>query len=45
MKSVVEKLAADFRHWGKPRTRRVQRGVKKWGVVFNKWTSVDRKRG
>ena len=37
MKSVVKKLAADFRRWGKRRTRLVQHGVKTWGVIFWEW--------
>lgn len=33
-KSAVEKLAMDFRRWGKQETLRIQAGVKKWGVIF-----------
>jgi hypothetical protein len=41
----VEKLASDFRRWGKDKTRLVHAGVKKWGVIFDFWWNSSRTKG
>jgi len=35
--TIVQRLAADFRRWGKNRVRLVKKGVTKHGVIFDRW--------
>jgi len=39
--TAVEKLAADFRRWGRVATKRVQKMTEKYGAVFGAWQSAD----
>ena len=43
--TAVEKLAMDFRRWGKVATLRVKEGVGRYGVVFNTFVTADGKKG
>lgn len=39
---TVDDLAADFKRWGLTETRRIKRGVERYGVIFDRFTALTK---
>lgn len=44
-RKAIRELASDFKEWGRPAVRRIQKLTKRHGVICNDWTWSSGKKG